>query len=47
MTPWPLKIVIDNVLDGLPLTGVPGAILTPMVGASRSGLLVAVAYFWW
>ena len=45
MTPWPLKIVIDNVLDGRPLTGVPGAILTPLVGASRSGLLVAVCLF--
>ena len=42
MTPWPLKIVIDNVIDGHPLTGIPGAILTPIVGASRSGLLVAV-----
>ncbi len=37
MTPWPLKIVIDNVIDGHPLTGIPGAILTPMVGTSRSG----------
>ncbi|MGH7925948.1 MAG: ABC transporter ATP-binding protein [Candidatus Binatus sp.] len=45
MTPWPLKIVIDNVIDGHPLTGIPGAILTPMVGTSRSGLLVAVTLF--
>jgi ATP-binding cassette subfamily B protein len=45
MTPWPLKIVIDNVIDGHPLTGIPGAILTPMVGASRSGLLLAVTLF--
>src|SRR5277367_2317216 len=45
MTPWPLKIVIDNVIDGHPLSGVPGAILTPMVGASRSELLVVVAIF--
>src|ERR1700722_1216383 len=45
MTPWPLKIVIDNVIDGHPLTGIPSAILTPMVGASRSGLLVAVSLF--
>ncbi len=45
MTPWPLKIVIDNVLDGHPLTGIPSAILTPMVGASRTGLLVAVTIF--
>ncbi|MGA6972543.1 MAG: ABC transporter ATP-binding protein [Candidatus Binatus sp.] len=45
MTPWPLKIVIDNVIDGHPLSGIPGAILTPIVGASRSELLVAVAIF--
>jgi ABC-type multidrug transport system fused ATPase/permease subunit len=45
MTPWPLKIVIDNVIDGHPLTGIPGAILTPMVGSSRSGVLTAVSLF--
>src|SRR6202167_2251893 len=45
MTPWPLKIVIDNVIDGHPLTGIPGAILTPMVGTSRSALLLAVTLF--
>lgn len=45
MTPWPLKIVIDNVIDGHPMTGIPAAILTPMVGASRTGLLVAVTIF--
>jgi ATP-binding cassette subfamily B protein len=45
MTPWPLKIVIDNVIDGHQLTGIPAAILTPMVGASRTGLLIAVSLF--
>src|ERR1700719_570548 len=45
MTPWPLKIVIDNVIDGHPLTGIPGAILTPMAGDSRSALLLAVSLF--
>ncbi len=45
MTPWPLKIVIDNIIDGHPLTGVPAAILTPIVGASRIGLLAAVTVF--
>ncbi|HKN14443.1 MAG TPA: ABC transporter ATP-binding protein [Candidatus Binatus sp.] len=45
MTPWPLKIVIDNVIDGHPLTGVPAAILTPLAGTSRSGLLLAVTLF--
>ena len=45
MTPWPLKIVIDNVIDGHPLTGIPAAILIPIAGASRTGLLVAVTMF--
>jgi len=45
MTPWPLKIVIDNVIDGHPLTGVPGAILIPIAGTSRAGLLLAVTIF--
>jgi ATP-binding cassette subfamily B protein len=45
MTPWPLKIVIDNVIDGHPLTGVPAAILTPMVGANRTALLIVVSLF--
>jgi ATP-binding cassette subfamily B protein len=45
MTPWPLKIVIDNVIDGHSLTGIPGAILTPIVGTSRSSLLLAVTIF--
>jgi ATP-binding cassette, subfamily B, bacterial len=45
MTPWPLKIVIDNVIDGHPLTGVPGAILIPIAGISRAGLLLAVTIF--
>src|SRR6266851_4211653 len=45
MTPWPLKIVIDNVLDGHPLTGIPATILTPIVGTDRAALLVAVTLF--
>ena len=45
MTPWPLKIVIDNVIDKHPLTGVPGTILTPMVGDNRTALLIAVSLF--
>ncbi len=44
-TPWPLKIVIDNVIDGRPLTGIPAAILTPLAGASRTELLAAVTIF--
>jgi ATP-binding cassette subfamily B protein len=45
MTPWPLKIVIDNVIDGHPLTGLPAAILVPLAGNSRSAILVAVTLF--
>ena len=45
MTPWPLKIVIDNVIDGHPLTGIPAAILTPMVGTDRASILAAVTLF--
>jgi ABC-type multidrug transport system fused ATPase/permease subunit len=45
MTPWPLKIVIDNVIDGHPLTGIPATILTPIVGTDRAALLAAVTLF--
>src|SRR5260370_19424529 len=45
MTPWPLKIVIDNVIDGHPLTGIPAAILTPIVGTDRAALLAVVTLF--
>jgi ABC-type multidrug transport system fused ATPase/permease subunit len=45
MTPWPLKIIIDNVIDGHPLTGIPAAILLPLVGHDRAMLLGAVAFF--
>lgn len=45
MTPWPLKIVIDNVIDGHPLTGIPAAILIPIAGADRAAILAAVTLF--
>ncbi len=45
MTPWPLKIVIDNVIDGHPLTGIPAAVLTPIVGADRASMLAVVTLF--
>jgi len=45
LSPWPLKIVIDNVIDGRPLTGIPALILLPLAGRSRSALLTAVALF--
>ncbi len=45
MMPWPLKIVIDNVIDGHRLTGIPAAILTPLVGNDRALMLAAVTLF--
>lgn len=45
LTPWPIKIIIDNVLDGRPLTGVPARILLPMAGHNRALLLAAVTAF--
>ena len=45
MTPWPLKIVIDNVIDGHPLTGIPATILTPIVGTDRATMLAVVTLF--
>src|SRR5271166_1479809 len=35
ITPWPMKIIIDNVIDGHPLAGVPRRILLPLVGTDR------------
>ena len=43
--PWPMKIIIDNVIDGHPLTGLPAAILLPIVGPGRWSLLTAVIVF--
>jgi len=43
LSPWPLKIVIDNVIDGRPLTGIPARILVPLAGHSRPALLMVVA----
>ncbi|HVN28317.1 MAG TPA: ABC transporter ATP-binding protein, partial [Candidatus Binataceae bacterium] len=45
IAPWPMKIVIDNVIDGTPLTGIPARILTPLVGTDRLALLVLVTGF--
>ncbi|HUY27946.1 MAG TPA: ABC transporter ATP-binding protein [Candidatus Binataceae bacterium] len=44
-TPWPLKIVIDNVIDAHPLTGWPAAILLPIAGPNRMALLFVVCAF--
>ncbi len=45
LSPWPVKIVIDNVIDGHPLTGVPKAVLTPLVGDNRALLLAVLTGF--
>ncbi len=45
ITPWPMKIIIDNVIDGHPLEGVPGRILLPLVGTDRVALLTADCHF--
>ncbi len=45
VTPWPLKIVIDNVINGHPLTGGPRLLLYPLAGDNRAALLAIVAGF--
>ena len=45
ITPWPMKIIIDNVIDAHPLTGVPGRILLPLVGTDRIALLMLIVAF--
>lgn len=45
MTPWPLKIVIDNVLDGRPLTGIPRALIAPIAGRDPAAILAVVTGF--
>src|SRR5215469_5825280 len=44
-TPWPLKIVIDNVLDGHPLTGIPRALILPLAGTQPARILLVVTAF--
>ena len=45
IAPWPMKIVIDNVIDAHPLTGIPARILVPLVGADRTALLTLIVTF--
>ena len=45
ITPWPMKIIIDNVIDGHPLEGMPRRILLPLVGTDRVALLTADCLF--
>jgi subfamily B ATP-binding cassette protein MsbA len=45
VSPWPMKIIIDNVIDAHPLTGIPAKILLPIVGTNRSALLTVIITF--
>jgi ABC-type multidrug transport system fused ATPase/permease subunit len=45
VTPWPLKIVIDNVLDGHPLTGIPRLLILPLAGTEPARILLVVTGF--
>jgi ATP-binding cassette, subfamily B, bacterial len=45
ITPWPMKIIIDNVIDGHPLTGLPARILLPIAGTNRITLLSVLVGF--
>jgi ATP-binding cassette subfamily B protein len=40
-TPWPLKVVVDNVLRAKPLTGVLGDIFRSLPGSSKESILTA------
>jgi ABC-type multidrug transport system fused ATPase/permease subunit len=42
LIPWPLKIIIDNVINGRPLQGVPRQLLFPLAGDDRLRLLAVV-----
>ena len=42
LAPWPLKLVVDNVLEGRPLPGALDRIGVALAGDSRAGLLVLV-----
>jgi len=44
-SPWPMKIVIDNVIDRHPLTGIPADLLLPLVGTNRAALLGVVCLY--
>jgi ABC-type multidrug transport system fused ATPase/permease subunit len=45
LIPWPIKIVIDNVIDGHPLSGLPRLLLFPIAGDNRALLLTIVSAF--
>ena len=39
LDPWPVKIVVDNLLQSKPLTGIPGQIVTGIFGDAPSAVL--------
>ncbi|MBV8134854.1 MAG: ABC transporter ATP-binding protein [Deltaproteobacteria bacterium] len=45
LTPWPLKIVIDNVLGSRPLTGIPRRLIVPLAGTEPARILLVVTGF--
>jgi ABC-type multidrug transport system fused ATPase/permease subunit len=45
LVPWPLKIIIDNIINGRPLDGAPAIVLGPFVGDDRALLLAVVTGF--
>ncbi|MFZ0889906.1 MAG: ABC transporter ATP-binding protein, partial [Candidatus Binataceae bacterium] len=45
LTPWSMKIIIDNVIDGHALTGLPRALLQPLAGDDRFAMLTIVTAF--
>ncbi len=45
ITPWPMKIIIDNVIDAHPLSGIPARILLPVAGTDRIELLLVIVIF--
>jgi ABC-type multidrug transport system fused ATPase/permease subunit len=40
--PWPLKIIIDNIIDGRPLQGMVRSLLFPLAGDDRLRLLAVI-----
>src|SRR3954453_3704005 len=40
-TPWPLKVVVDNVLRGNPLSGIAGQLFGSLPGSRTDAILAA------
>src|SRR3954469_904739 len=41
LTPWPLKVVVDNVLRGNPLSGFVGQLFGSLPGSGEDAILTA------